>query len=42
MISNKGKSVTVKVKSVKSSKQELIVELDFKETEEFKNKEINI
>jgi hypothetical protein len=42
MMSNKGRSVTVKVKSVKSSKQELMIELDFKETEEFKNKEINI
>ena len=42
IITDKGKNVMVKVGSVKLSKQELIIGLDFKETEEFKKKEVNI
>ena len=34
--------VNVKVGSVRSSRQEIILDLNFKETEEFKDKEINI
>ena len=38
----KGSSVIVKIVSVRSSRQEMILELDFKQTEELKNKEIEV
>ena len=41
-MSDKGKSVMVKVGSVKYSRQEMLIDLDFKNTEEYKEKEVNI
>lgn len=34
--------IEIKIKSIRTSSQDLFIELDFKETPEFKGKEVNI
>lgn len=42
LLTQQSQLIEIKIKSIRTSSQDLLIELDFKETPEFKDKEVNI